>query len=154
MPLSDSSPKPSDTQEKYKQLHQEIAEYIIQNPDIIFSEYQKLYKVISQKEAPITPREVSIIYRREVGNTKDPNFTYIAAAVAWLINNSKTELASPIEMVNFIEANFELSPQQVDIKSNENIKELQSQIQKTIKEQLKFADDNSDELSDNIFQKN
>ncbi len=152
MPLR-NSPNPSDKQEKYKQLHQEIAEYIVQNPDIIFSEYQELYKVISQKEETITPREVSIIYRREVGNTKDPDFTYIAAAVTWLINNSKKELISPIEMVNFIEANFEISPQKVDIKSDENIQALQSQIQKTIKEKLKFEDDNSAELSDYILHK-
>jgi hypothetical protein len=85
-----------------RSIRPDLAEHILREPDNIFTEYRKLLEVLSKKSR-ITQREVSIIYRREVGNVRDPEFALDQACVSWLVNNYQDSIGSPAELSTLVE---------------------------------------------------
>lgn len=129
------------------QITKEIAEHILTNPDFIFSEYQKMLQLLSTK-ASITPREVSIIYRRELGDTKNPEFMFNQWAISWLILNTPETLSSPVEMVNMVETLSGIDSQDIPLQTSEEVEQLTAGTSKQVKAKLLEVDDN--DISDFI----
>jgi|GEM_PF-4819756 len=100
-------------------IEMDIAKYILSKPRFIFKEYQKLLEAL-KKIGKYTKREVSIIYRREVADTKSPQYIPNLSSTTWLVNNYQDSIKSVAELTNIIESLSGLSSVNL---SNESSKE-------------------------------
>lgn len=85
------------------------------------------------KKPKITTREVSIIYRREVGNIKHPNFAMDSACVSWLVINHQDNIGSPAELSSLVEGHSGIKTTDLEDQSsaeaaNDIINETNTQI--------------------------
>lgn len=119
-------------------IRPDLAEHILREPDNIFTEYRKLLEVLSKK-TKVSEREVSIIYRREVGNVRDPEFALDQACVSWLVINYKDSIGSPAELTTLVEGlsgitNAELADESSAESAADIIEDTTSQVQAQIPE--------------------
>ncbi len=123
-------------------IAREIAEHILTNPDFIFDEYQKLSKILSAKPS-YKPREVSIIYRRELGNPKkNPQFLFDQMAVSWLILNTDKPIVTPVEMVNLVQTLSGINSSDLAEETSEEVEQLSADISQKVQRELLEQDDN------------
>jgi hypothetical protein len=99
-------------------IEMEIAKYILGNPDSVFEEYQKLLKKL-KTHPNFTERQVSGIYRREVADTKSPQYISNLSSIPWLVNNYKDIIKSPAELTTIVESLSGLSSADLSDESSE-----------------------------------
>jgi len=122
-------------------ITKEIAEHILTNPDFIFSEYQKLLTILRSKPS-VTPREVSIIYRRELGDVKNPEFVFNSMAINWLILNTEETINSPVEMVNLVEALSGIQSKDLPERTSGEVERQAAGTAQKVQQELLDKDDN------------
>jgi len=117
-------------------IQKDIAEYILDNPGLIFEEYQKLLTAL-EKTGKYTARDVSIIYRREVADTKSSQFLFNQTCTTWLVNNYEGIITSPAELTSIVENLSGLKSADLSDKSSEKAEEEEKEIAAEAVEQLR-----------------
>lgn len=84
-------------------IEMDIAKYILSKPRFIFKEYQKLLEAL-KKTGKYTKRKVSIIYRREVADTKSPQYIPNLSSTTWLVNNYQDSVKSVAELTTIVKS--------------------------------------------------
>lgn len=131
-------------------MNQEIAEYILKNPEHAFEEYQKTLEAIDAAPKKPSNREVSIFYRTNIGNRKSPNFLYDQTCVSWLIMNIAQTIGSPTELVTAIEALSGLKTENLVDQNPDEITAESRRVSERARAQLPGESPDDNDISDLI----